>query len=401
MRLLALALAAVLLAPSADAQFGRVLDRAKRAAEEAVDGAVNGRPAPEPEVQSTSAPPTSTPASARPAAEAAPAVTAQSAAQSAAHDGPMPPTGPFPTGAGGHQTGIDVMTLWDDIGETRAGSTMRAPAVTATVVVFPSSGAVYEVVLTDGAGAMVAWAPLTYEANPDVSAFGAVSGDVREEIGAGTYRLSIRANGHEIGATAFEVRADGGDDPFDPRTTLTTSALTDGVASFIYPTEPAGSGWGEEWSDALRFQFWLPIQTSTDVVTYQASLMRGGTVLTSEHRYSRVSRGRGLYPSLREVTLVRASGARGHAPLTLDDLADGDYRIEVVTDGGATIATYRFRVEGGTPVAHSRSALGTTPRADFLLPMSALKPFDVRSQRSNSGAYDFELGHRVWLSPER
>ncbi len=398
MRLLALALAAVLLAPTADAQFGRVLDRAKRAAEEAVDGAVNGRQASEPEAQTT---PTSTPpTSSRPSPETAPVSTAPSAA-----GGPMAPTGPFPTGAGGHPTGIDVMTLWDDIGETEAGSTMRAPAVTATVVVFPASGAVYEVVLTDGAGAAIAWAPLTYEANPDVSAFGAVSGDVREEIGAGTYRLSIRANGHEIGAAAFEVRADGGDDPFDPRTTLTTSVLTDGVASFIYPTEPAGSGWGEEWDGALRFQFWLPIQTSTDVVTYRASLLRGGTVLNPGDRRGSVNRGRGLYPSLREVTfarVIREGGAtRGYAPITLDDLTDGDYRIEVTANGGAPIATYRFRVEGGTPVTHPRSALDTTPRADFLLPMSALKPFEVRSQRSNNGAYDFELGHRVWLSPER
>ena len=42
MRLLALALAAVLLAPTADAQFGRVLDRAKRAAEEALEDLQRG-----------------------------------------------------------------------------------------------------------------------------------------------------------------------------------------------------------------------------------------------------------------------------------------------------------------------------------------------------------------------
>jgi hypothetical protein len=311
----------------------------------------------------------------------------------------MPPTGPFPTGAGGHQTGIDVLTLWDDVGSAREepGPATYLPKPSEVIVVFPMAGAAYQAVVTDASGAVVEWTDLAYDAHNEMSAFGVVGTDpgrldLEGEVGPGAYRLALTANGHEIGGVDFVVRTVGGDDPFDPRPTVIKEVADRQIAALSYTVDPDEGSGG---TAALHVHFWRPpAAPGSDGTEYTVSLKRGSETIDDGTVRMRLA-----YPALHAFRfrpdIIENGARRGSRDLRPEDLADGEYRVEVAEEGRPPIVVYRFRIEDGEPVAHPRSALDT-PRRDFLLPMSS--PASVAGDR---WATRFAPAHRVWLESDR
>ncbi len=397
MRTLVPLLALLVLAPTADAQFGRVLDRAKRAAEEAVDGAVNGRQASEPEAQ---APPTSTPASPRPTAEAAQAVTAQSAAPA---DAPMPPTGPFPTTATGQRPAIDLHNWLHRVAYVHAeqdGPTVEVRPF-GSQVLFPVEGVTYQNVLRRADGSVVIWEEVELETDPEFPAFGTLKGartyGLQVDLEAGAYRASVTANGHEIGALPFEiVQTTAGDGLYDTRSVFSVRGPWTDLAVLVLDEGLSRREWADPMDSPVSLRFWLPPSLHGEQGgRHRATLYRGSTVLNDDDdRATFPSPGYGWWLRSVAFSVPLGSGETLRERLT----PDGDYRIEIAEEGRAPIRVYRFRVEGGTPVAHPRSALDTTPRADFLTPQS----FSAMGVSATGGPPDRQErpGALLWLTPD-
>lgn len=342
-----LVLSLVLLASDAHAQLGGLVNRARRA------------------VQGT------TQQAERPATTAAEQTASQTAA-AVSSDEPLAPTGPMPVSPSGFAPGVDLLEWMEDLSPLRPGgdeNAFRPLGFAASVpVIFPVADAAYQVVVRDAAGSPVTWQDLNYQALPELDAFGTLTlRNSPENRGRplfvatpGEYRMAITANGHEIGAVDVEVKATTNDDPFDRRTTTTLVGPWTGLGVLAYDDDDDGSAA----NDALQFHYWLsPEGASKDGARYKAVLYRGSTRL-NEDRGAEAA----VWMSSPWWKPEDAQFFKDRGPLTLGDLADGEYRIEVGEEGRAPVHVFRFRMEGGAPVAHPRSALDHTPRADFLTP---------------------------------
>ncbi|MEM1055517.1 MAG: hypothetical protein AAGI52_08310 [Bacteroidota bacterium] len=334
-----LALCFVLLASDTHAQLSGLVNRARRAAQTATQDRTPETPAPQA------------------ATQRAPAV--------APADEPLAPSGAMPTSPQGYAPGVD---MWDWLkqlaflspGAASQGGALQPRTFSETGVVFPAPDARYQVVVRDAAGSVLTFQDLNLEVDRTFPAFGMLKLRNSPENRArplfamtpGTYRFAITAEGHEIGAATLDVAVQGTDDPFDTRTTTQVSGPWKDLGVLAYDDE----------SDGLEFTFWISSDlASRDGARLRVHLYRGRERLTDDRaslalwkeRPSWTAHTKGLYKE------------RGQ--LTLSDLSDGDYRIEVAEEDAAPVRTYPFTVQGGAIVPHGRSALDHA-RPDFLTP---------------------------------
>lgn len=378
MRQLVAVLALLLVAaPPAQAQLGGLLNRAKKAAQEAVQ-----RETPE----TTSSTPTRETVT-RQATEAA-----QTAQETASSDGVLAPTGPMPISEMDYAPAIDTRAWYHQLSAMRSIRDPDNPTIAdeyyASVrILFPVSDARYQAVITTATGEVVTWRDLKLEVDPRMP----VTGHLSPEAGyadferpfeekAGAYRIAITANGHEIGAVDFEITVEASDDPF-----VTSSAV-----SIQGPWQSLGVlSWRDAEDDEtfrLEFGAWVsPDLTSADFGRFTYGLYRDGERLTDDDQLFGTTKasepgwGRWTKPFI-----------VNRYPLHLKDLSDGDYEIRIAEEGRAPVRTFPFRIEGGVPVAHARSPLDYTPRADFLTPRTI--------ESINSGNV-FPVNY-VWLEAE-
>ncbi len=364
-----LALIALLLAaPAAQAQIGGILNRARKAAEDAVRRDPPAQP---------------TPPSASPAPQTATVEQAAAAAQpTVSSDRPLMPTGPMPVSPAGYAPGVQMLDWLTDLAKMRpsatAGSTEIVPrAFSETEVIFPDPEAAYQVVLSNAAGEALTWQDLNLIVDRELPAFGLLKlRNSPENRGrpafiaeAGSYRAAITANGHEIGGVDFEVVVEASDDPFDSRSTVTMRGPWTTLGALVYDDDDDGSAA----NDALQFYYWIsPTLASSDQVRLQAAIFQGSERLT-ETRGAEHS----LFSNTPGWHTANAQFFKERYPIVLGDLADGDSRIEVFEEGLDPVHVFRFRMEGGVPASHSRSALDYTPRSDFLAPRRNLGDVDT------------------------
>lgn len=188
----------------------------------------------------------------------------------------------------------------------------------------------------------------------------------------GSYRLAVLLDGDIIGAVPFSLASETSGDAFSSSTEWEIDGpwWTTGVVSM-----PFGDPDGE-----VRVRYWLhPRETGgASSVKVREVLVRNGTAV----------------PDAGTEWSLRASFdppyQRDHRlGIGRDDLADGDYRLDVVTEDGRTLRSWTFQIEGGQPVHHARSALDT-PRDRFLTPRVHLRS---DSNRNWNGSLE-----RLWLT---
>lgn len=367
--LLVATLSLLVFASDAHAQLGGLVGRARRAAQEAVQDRTPERQTP-------------------PTQQAAPPAVAETAPTNASSDEPIAPTGAMPVSPQGYAPGVDMVDWLEKLafisGTGSAEDVVYNRRYSETRVVFPVPDARYQVVIRDAGGAVVTFQDLNLDIDRDLTAFGSLSPRNSPENRArppftlqpGTYRFAITAEGHEIGAVPVTVVEEGSDDPFDQRSSLYVTGPWKDLGVFKYDDE----------EDGLEFTFWLsPAVASEDGARVVTHLYRGSTRLTDDRATT------SLWESSPGWTAFSKGLYKARGQLTLGDLSDGDYRIELAEEGRPAARTYSFRVQGGQIVPHGRSALDH-PRPDFLTPSRG------RVDRGGSGMSAIE--RLVWIEAD-
>lgn len=242
---------------------------------------------------------------------------------------------------------------------------------------FPTDGE-YQLAVLDGAGTPVAtmrYVARPYAEEPNFAELEPRRGlDYASDPAPGDYRLAVLLDGDVVGAVPFSLVSESDGDAFSPSTTwrLDGPWWTTGVLSMPVD-DPDGD---------VHVRYWLhPDETGgVSSVRFREVLSRDGAE-------------------------VEGAGAEGMLFASFDppferdqrlglgrsDLADGDYRLGVVTEDGRTLRSWAFRVEGGTPLTHPQSALDT-PRDRFLTPRA-------HDRSDQSGGWNGAV-ERVWLTME-
>lgn len=349
MRTPVLALLVALFASPADAQFGRVLDRAR----ETVEDAVRDR-APEPPPQEAAAP--------RP-------VTAQTTAA---------PNRPLRTGPAPAADAYDLLFHAAPTAETGvAGGT--GPFA----VLFPTDGT-YELAVVDAAGATVASTSATAAPIDRLPTFAVLRYLLLDyEPTPGDYELVLRLDGAPLTAIPYTLSRIEGDDPFNPTTTWEVDGPWASYGVLRAPTDDADGD--------VELTYWVrPNEVSGDRVEVRPVLFRDGQRVSAYEDGSMVFASHQGWTAHRTAIDVDNGGRRG--PLRRDALVDGDYRIEVGEEGRPPIRVFHFSVSGGQFVPHERSALEYEPRAGFLTPRSVADEAYGRNR--------FSMVDQVWMVSE-
>lgn len=313
-------LAAVLFAPPpADAQLGRLLDRARNAAENAADTRARD-------------------------AQRAAAASAQSTAEATV------PTGPLRPGPSGYVPGVDLLRLLTDF---------RRPEIPRGVgVVFPGAeGTAYTIEVRDAAGTVVQqFGTDIIEPMPGVAYTVARTnrrvGDSPEA--PGRYVYTVRADGAVIAELPYSITVTESGDPMRP----------DAAVSLDGPWRThAALRFGTNGRPELRVRLWVRNdEMGGGVGAFTVTLERDGRAVSEP--YDRTARTPGAWLMQNDFALSTPDGL---STVDRDDLADGDYRL-VLRSGGREVKAYAFRMEGGEAVPHTRSALAFAPRANWLAP---------------------------------
>ncbi len=174
----------------------------------------------------------------------------------------------------------------------------------------------------------------------------------------GDYRFQVKLNGEAITSVPFTINVSQGDDPFNPKKTITRQGPWSQLG---YITDNP-----EQPKEAIRFNWWanigeLPGGQGGKVV---ALLKKEGVVLADS---------RGFFVSKKIWQTcskpLRKAGSNGRQFFTMADLLgqDGSYQM-VLESAGKTLRTYKMVVAGGKLQHHPRSALGYQPQADYIVP---------------------------------
>ena len=290
----------------------------------------------------------------------------------------------MPTSPQGYAPGVDMLDWLKKLAflsASDASDIVPARRFSETRVVFPAPEARYQAVVRDASGAVVTFQDLDVEPDRDLPAFGELSlrnspenrGRAPFTMAPGTYRFVITAEGHEIGAVPVTVVEETSDDPFDPRSTMYVTGPWKDLGVFAYDDE----------GDGLEFTFWIsPEVGSEDGARVVTHVYRGSTALTDDR--SKTS----LWESSPGWTAHSKPLYKERGPLTLGDLADGEYRVELAEEGRPAARTYRFTVSGGAIVPHGRSTLDH-PRPDFLTP-----------SRGRGDLHKMGLERLVWIEAD-
>ncbi len=332
MRVLVLALLAPLFASPADAQLGRVLDRAR----DRVEDAVRDRESDPPPAESEAA--TASPV----ASESSPAPVASSGPE------PAPVAQPgLPAPA------ADLFDLLMTPFDTDSGR-FHTPAHDLGGLFFGEGPA--ELVVRDATGQVVA--SQRYDGTPWQEAPRFVDLRPRQSLvyatepAPGSYTLALVVGGATLGAVPFTLSVATGGDAFTPTTTWSIEGpwATTAVLTFA----------SDDPSAPLRVNYWvLADDVPGDRVRVLERLSRDGTEVETATWSYNPSFG-ALYAREARFRVTRA------------DLADGTYRFEAATEDGVRVRAFTFEVEGGDVVGHPDSALDT-PRERFRTPRSATR----------------------------
>jgi hypothetical protein len=359
MRTLVLALLAALVASPADAQLGRILDRAKQRVEDAVsDRAPDPPPA---ESEAATATPTA------PESSAAPVSSSDSEAAPVARTGPAP-------GADAYDL---IYHALPHVGNGRANG--NGPFA----LVFPVE-ATYEIAVLDAAGAIVSSDDWDIRPNQDLPMFAHLSVPFLStyEPVPGSYQIAIRLNGETIAAVPYTLTSTQNDDPFNP----TTSWHTDGPWT-RYGVLRATTGDPDGW---VELTCWIHVdELAGDAGEVRPVVYRGSERISAHEGGPSLRKSFGGWYGVKTSLDGDYEGRPGR--LLRDALVDGDYRIEVGEEGQPPLRVFHFSVAGGQFVPHERSAIDYEPRADFLTPRS------VR-ERTTRGLY--EMVDQVWMISE-
>jgi len=259
------------------------------------------------------------------------------------------------------------------------------------IAVFPSESGTYALVVLGGDGSEIARQGLV--ARPVVNGQGqalpafarlASTGPLTYagDPAPGPHTVAVLLDGSPIGALPVTVTRGGSDDPFGPAASWDLEGPWTSLGVIRV---------GPDADDYVVAEYWIdPDEMSEPGADVVAVLSHEGRRLTPEdeggepiYGSARPWRERSDRLDIEDVPRERA--------MTRADLRDGAYTLEVVEEGGRTLRTFRFRVEGGAFVPHERSALDYQPRTDFLTPKA------VRKLR---GQDRYALVDQVWMTAE-
>ncbi len=241
---------------------------------------------------------------------------------------------------------------------------------------FPTDGE-YQLAVLDAAGTTVAtmrYVPRPYNGQ---AAFAEL--EPRRDLvytsdpAPGAYRLAVLLDGDVVGALPFTLSAQTDDDPFTPSTTWHLDGPWRTTALLSMPSDdPDGD---------ITLWYWLdPADAGDDSVRFSEVLTRDGVEVEGAGTDGM------LFASF-DAPFERSQ----RLGIRRGDLEDGDYGLEVVTADGRTLRSFRFRVEGGAPVAHPQSALDA-PRDRFLTPRA-------HRRTDQSGGWN-GTEDRIWMTAE-
>ncbi|MGB3544371.1 hypothetical protein [Rubrivirga sp.] len=241
---------------------------------------------------------------------------------------------------------------------------------------FPTDGD-YQLAVLDAAGTAVA--TMRYVPRPYDGQVAFAELEPRRDLvytsspEPGAYRLAVVLDGDVVGAVPFTLSAQTDDDPFAPSTTWQVEGPWRTTALLSVPSDdPDGD---------VTVWYWLdPADAGGESVRFREVLTRDGLEVEGAGTDGM------LFASF-EAPFERSQ----RLGIDRGDLEDGDYDLEVVTADGRTLRSFGFRVEGGVPVAHSRSALDT-PRDRFLTPRA-------HRRSDQSGGWNGTVD-RVWMTSE-
>jgi len=367
MRRLAIALLlCALAAPPADAQLGRLIDRAREAVERP--------PEPPPPPGRPVAPPT---------APAGPADVASEPPRD------CPPGQPLP--------GADMTRLLEGVWQYPLVGQIAVQDV--QFVLFPcASGDVQgRIVLRDGSGALREEWPIT-DSHPmpkmQVLEYLEVTGRAQmDPLEPGEYALVMEIGGHVAGRVPLSVREWESGDPFNPDPVFAFDGPWRTLAYFSVRADEMG-GVSDE---PAEFTFWIdPYDAGGGDAQIRVELVRHGEVVGCEAKGA--GDGPQAYPGrfvIRTTRFRKRADCEDDTPnlpwWRADGWAPGTVVRVVAEADGRVLQTYPVLVgEDGRLAAHPRSALDYEPRADFLTP---------RTMTGSGGSISF-VDHVFWVEAE-
>ena len=306
-------------APTADAQLGRLIDRARSAVSDTRD-------------------------------------RAESATQRATRSGPAP--------------AIDFGTLLDTV-FLAARSEVRPATPRDYFLLFPNDGfdrydvsGRYQLRSADGD---LVWRSDGLSggitSTPAIATLGS-RGAMATIPGAGDYSLEVVYDGETVGALPFSASADASDDPFAPGTALRIDGPWRTHGYFYHDVARPDY--------IMEFHTWLRHDEPQAQEKTEVSIRRGGREVAFGYGTPN-----GTNDSWRriEYRLFKTEGRDSrfgrhvaNAPnWTVQDVTPGTYEIVLATESG-TVRTMTIEGADGAFVPHVRSALDTEPRTSYLTP---------------------------------
>ncbi|MDZ7360469.1 MAG: hypothetical protein ONB46_07040 [candidate division KSB1 bacterium] len=177
---------------------------------------------------------------------------------------------------------------------------------------------------------------------------------------AGDFVMSVKANGQTLTTLPFTLRAEGSDDPFNPKKTFVLDGPWRSLAYLFVPVDEAES--------PLSFRWWMSGQelpADMKQATCTVHLMRGTQEICGSRTKVVLDASNKLWAS--RVIDFYLEKERKILTLAMLTAQDGDYRI-VFKAKDKVIKSYAVPVKGGKVQRLKRCDLSFQPHTDFISP---------------------------------
>jgi hypothetical protein len=226
-----------------------------------------------------------------------------------------------------------------------------------------------EFVITRSTGEAAATVPLRKESLGDVGKFPAfaqlqpngVPGNVKVRQ-PGDFVMSVKANGQALTTLPFTLRAEGGDDPFNPQKTFVLEGPWRTLAYFFAPVDAPDA--------PLSFKWWMcarELPAGMKQSLCSVHLMRGSQeVAASRTKFDISDRMNRTWLSFR-CELYLPTGGK-HLTLPMLTAQDGDYTLAIKTKDNKIVKSCAVAVKGGKLQRLARCDLNFQPHTNFISP---------------------------------
>lgn len=210
-----------------------------------------------------------------------------------------------------------------------------------------------------------------------------VVGDVNNAVEpGGSYTMDVELYGDVVGSMPFTVTRSSNGDPYDPVTTIALDGPWRTHAYFEHEVERPES--------QMHFHAWVAPDDMPSNQVAEVSVRRGGQEVAWGHAYAQLAHGWGhtefdLYtPESRDDRFGRHKANR--TLWTIQDVTPGPYEIVLSSEAGP-FRTFAIHGAAGAFVPHPRSAIEYEPRKHFL------------GTRRLSGQNLDRQHHLYWIAP--